>query len=62
MARSLKTRGLNDLHALRARTLRQRALGRIALADAEYLTERLDEMEARIVTMREQNENGEEER
>jgi hypothetical protein len=59
--RTLKTRGLEEVHALRKRNRRQFALRRISKADYEYIDIRLDEVEARIVGMRELNEHGEEE-
>jgi len=53
MARGLKTLGLLELAALSKRVKRQLALGRIGSRDAIYITERLNEVEARIVEMRE---------
>lgn len=61
MARSLKTRGLAELDSLRRRARRQHSLGRIDLQDLDFLMVRIQEIEARIVTMRELNEQGEEE-
>ena len=61
MARTLKTKGLEELQALRTRARRQQGLGRIGAADAEFIVSRLNEVEARIVSMREKNENGLEE-
>ena len=58
MAGPLKTAGLRELAAVRKRVKRQLAMERIGRADAEYLSARLDEIEARIVSMRE--EGGEE--
>lgn len=58
--RPLKTRGLYELAALRRRVRRQRAMGRINKNDFEYIDVRLDEVEARIVSMQEMDETGEE--
>ena len=59
--RTLKSRGLHEVSLLRQRVRRQFALRRISKADYDYLDERLDEVEARIIAMSELNENGEEE-
>lgn len=56
----LKTRGLAELTALRKRVRRARAMGRIQRLDFEYLEERMDEIEARIVQMTELTREGEE--
>lgn len=61
MARSLKTTGLVELGKFRKRVRRQLAYGRISTPDAEYLCDRLDQIEARVVSMTERNEQGEEE-
>lgn len=61
MARTLKTKGLEELDALRRRARRQQGLGRIGSKDAEYIVTRLNEVEARIISMTEENENGMEE-
>lgn len=58
--RPLKDAGLAEVGALRRRTRRQLALGRVLPADAEYIVRRLDEVEARIVSMQEFDEYGEE--
>lgn len=60
--RPLKDVGLTEVARLRNRTRRALALERIMPADATYIVKRLDEVEARIVSMREVNEYGEEER
>jgi hypothetical protein len=60
--RPLKDAGLREVASLRARTRRLLGLERIYPSDAEYITKRLDEVEARIVNMQEFNEYGEEER
>jgi len=57
MSLPLKVRGMTELMALKRRVLRQRALGRISRADYEYIRDRLDEIEAHIIQMRETNEN-----
>lgn len=59
--RTLKSRGLQELRLLRQRNRRQFALRRISKADYDYIDHRLDEVEARIISMREINEEGEEE-
>jgi len=59
--RTLKSRGLQEIQTLRQRVRRQFALRRISKADFDYIDVRLDEVEARIVSMREINEQGEEE-
>lgn len=61
MARTLKTRGMQELNALRNRVRRQRALGRIDETTSRKLEEHCGEMEAIIVNCRELNELGEEE-
>lgn len=58
--RALKVAGLGEVSRLRSRTRRALALGRIYPEDAEYITERLDEVEARIVAMHETDESGKE--
>lgn len=58
--RPLKSSGLEEVQRLRSRSRRQLALGRILKDDWEYIDVRLDEIEARIVSMKETNENGEE--
>lgn len=60
MARTLKTAGSAELRALLRRTHRQKALGRIGQDDCDYIVSRLLEVEARITSMRELNEQGEE--
>lgn len=57
--RGLKDVGIGELAKVKRRTLRLLALGRILPADAVYITKRIDEVEARIVQMREFNERGE---
>lgn len=57
MARSLKTRGLIELNALKARVRRQKALERISRTDEEWLLEKLDEIEARISEMHERGDD-----
>jgi hypothetical protein len=59
--RPLKDAGVAECDRLRRRTRRALALGRIYPEDAAYITLRLDEIEARIAAMYEQNEYGEEE-
>lgn len=59
--RSLKAAGVEQCDRLRRRTRRALAMGRIHPEDAEYITTRLDEIEARIVSMWETDEYGKEE-
>lgn len=59
--RSLKDVGLREVRALRQRTVRLEAMGRVFPTDSEYITDRLDEIEARIVSMHELDEYGKEE-
>ncbi len=54
MAAPLKTAGLRELEALRKRVRRQFAMERISGADTEYILERLNEVEAYIIKMREE--------
>jgi hypothetical protein len=54
MAAPLKTAGLREVEALRKRAKRQFAMERISGADTEFILTRLDEIEARIVGMREE--------
>lgn len=61
MARTLKTRGLEELRTVRRRVERQFTLDRILRSDRDYLVKLFDMAEARIITMSEKNENGEEE-
>ena len=61
MARTLKSLGLEELRSLRRRARRQQGLGRIGSRDADYIVSRLNEVEARIISMTEENENGMEE-
>ena len=58
--RALKRVGLTEVGRLRRRTRRLLAMGRVMPADAEYIVERLDEIEARIVSMHEEDEFGKE--
>jgi hypothetical protein len=57
----MKTRGLEEVQRLRTRARRQLAFQRISKSDYLYIDQRLDEIEARIIAMREYNESGEEE-
>lgn len=53
MAGSLKTLGLEELSRLKKRVLRQHQLGRISRGDKENLVDKLDDVEAYIVKMKE---------
>lgn len=59
--KSVKVRGLMELHQLRRRVNNAHGLDRISRLDRDYIVSRLDEVEARIIAMRETNEQGEEE-
>ena len=59
--RSLKDVGLRDVRSVKRRTRRLLAMERILPGDADYITTRLDEVEAKIVSMHEVNEYGKEE-
>jgi len=56
MALPLKTAGLGELAAFKRRVTRQLGLRRISRVDHDYIVERIDEIEARITTMREEGE------
>lgn len=59
--RSMKDAGLRDVRSVRRRARRLLALDRVLPEDVEYITARLDEVEARIISMQEFNEFGKEE-
>lgn len=59
--RSVKLRGLEELGMLRRRVRRAFALQRIGSEDFDFIDHRLQQIEARIINMRETNEGGEEE-
>lgn len=61
MARTLKSKGLEELRSLNRRIDRQYRLGRIGKKDWVSLSQRGKEMESIIVNMIELNEQGEEE-
>lgn len=61
MAKTLKSKGLDELRSLRRRARRQQGLGRIGSKDAEFIVDLLNKVEARIISMTEENENGMEE-
>lgn len=58
--RPMKDVGLREAQQLRKRTRRLWSLGRIGRPDFEYIDKRLDEVEARIVSMSETDEFGKE--
>lgn len=58
--RPLKDAGVAEVSALRRRVRRLLALDRVFPADAAYIVQRLDEIEARIVSMTETDEWGRE--
>ena len=58
--RPLKDVGIEEVRRLRRRVVRLEAMGRVFPSDSEYITDRLDEVEARIVSMHELDEYGKE--
>jgi hypothetical protein len=58
--RALQVLGMAEVQRLRRRVRRLLAMERIFPADAQYITERLDQIEARIATMHEVDEQGKE--
>jgi hypothetical protein len=54
MAAPLKTAGLRELEALRKRVRRQFAMERISGHDEVFIMDHLDQIEARIISMREE--------
>lgn len=61
MARTLKTKGLEEAASLERRIHRQHKLGRISDASWRSLASDIKRIQATIVDMRELNEHGEEE-
>jgi hypothetical protein len=59
--RPLKDAGMAEVESLRRRTRRLLGLGRVLPGDADFIVLRLNEIEARIVSMHETNEYGKEE-
>lgn len=55
---SLKVRGYRDAEALVSRARRLRALGRISGEDERYITDRAEEIMAKIVDMEEVGPDG----
>jgi len=60
MVRPMKEAGVREVRSLRARVRRLWSLDRVSRPDFEYIDQRLDEVEARIVSMSERNEYGRE--
>jgi hypothetical protein len=58
MVAPLKQRGADELKSLQRRARRLYALERIRRDDFEYIIKRLNEVEARIQTMAEEDTNG----
>lgn len=57
MAERIKDKGLRDeLNPFKRRVLRQASLRRISKADADWLVDRLNEVEARVIAMQEKPE------
>jgi hypothetical protein len=56
----MKTHGVLTVRLLIARTRKLAAMERIASPDAEFIVDRLQQVEARIINMAETNEKGEE--
>ena len=55
MVAPLKTRGLDEVQGLLRRAVRLYGLRRIGEQDFRFIEERLKEIEARIISMRESN-------
>jgi hypothetical protein len=53
MARSLSTRGVEELTSVRNRAIRQHMLGRISAPDKEWVVERVEEVIAYIARINE---------
>lgn len=60
MARSLNSKGREELASLKQRVHRQNALGRIDPWDAVQLIEKIDDLDAFIVQMNEKDQDGKE--
>lgn len=60
MVRPMKDAGLKEVAAARSRVRKLWGMGRVERPDFEYIDERLDEVEARIVSMTETDEYGKE--
>jgi hypothetical protein len=60
MMRPMKDVGLREVRAARRRCRRLLAMDRLLPMDAAYIVSRLDEIEARVVQMRELDEYGKE--
>lgn len=58
--RPMKDAGLREVQQLRKRNRRLWSLGRIQRPDYEYIDKRMDEVEAKIVSMSETDEFGKE--
>lgn len=58
--KGMKDVGLTEVKRVRRRVVRLEAMGRVFPADSAYITDRLDEVEARIVNMIELDEFGKE--
>lgn len=58
MAKPLKINGLSELRALTTRVGRQFGRRRISREDHDFIKVRLDEVEARIIAMREEEDDG----
>lgn len=56
MVARVKDKGRNELRSFRKRVLQTAALGRISKADADWLVEKVDEIERRVSTMHEKPE------
>lgn len=51
--KTIKEAGTEEIRALRSRTSRSLAMGRISREDHDFIVEKCDEIEARIQQMRE---------
>lgn len=61
MAKTLKTKGLEELNAFKLRTNREYAMRRIKKRDHDEIVTLVNKLEAKVTIMWELNENGEEE-
>lgn len=60
MVAKLKDKGIYEVQVLRRRTMALAGMKRISKADADYIVERLDQIEARIIRMDEKPNNNRE--
>lgn len=56
MVARIKDKGRMELSSFRSRVLRQQSMGRISKADADWLVDKVNEIERRVSTMNERPE------